>query len=118
VTRLPPGLRSFERSREKRSARRLAYASIEFCEGGVEELVEFIPSWRRNSAFSASNDSISASRRVTSWLLRAARIGVIVEHAAIHRAEDRHAVCVTNFRRDGGPTAGPVRRPSRRSRPR
>ena len=50
-----------ERSRDERSVRRLALASIESFDGGVEEFVEFIPSRRRNSAFSASNVSTRAA---------------------------------------------------------
>jgi hypothetical protein len=43
MPRLPTGLRSAERSRDERSARRLALAAIESCEGGVKELVESRP---------------------------------------------------------------------------
>jgi hypothetical protein len=57
----PPGLRSFERSREERSARRAAFVSIESFEGGIEEFLELIPSRRRNSAFSASRLSTRAT---------------------------------------------------------
>jgi hypothetical protein len=59
-------LRSFERSRDERSARRAAFAPIESFEGGVEEFLEFIPSRRRNSAFSASNVSTRAANPTTS----------------------------------------------------
>jgi hypothetical protein len=62
----PPGLRSFERSRDERSARRAAFASIESFDGGVEEFVEFIPSRRRSSAFSASNTSTRVTNPTTS----------------------------------------------------
>jgi hypothetical protein len=54
-------LRSFERSRDERSACRAAFALIESFEGGVEEFREFIPNRRRNSAFSASKDSTRAT---------------------------------------------------------
>jgi hypothetical protein len=59
-------LRSFERSRDERSARRWAFAPIESFEGGVEEFVEFSPSRRRNSAFSASKVSTRATNPTTS----------------------------------------------------
>ncbi|MBV9143864.1 MAG: hypothetical protein JO115_23590 [Pseudonocardiales bacterium] len=62
----PPGLRSFERSRDERSARRAAFAPIESFDGGVEEFVEFIPSRRRSSAFSASNVSTRVANPTTS----------------------------------------------------
>jgi hypothetical protein len=59
-------LRSFDLSRDERSARRLAFASIESFDGGTEEFVEFIPSRRRSSAFSASNVSTRAANPTTS----------------------------------------------------
>jgi hypothetical protein len=59
-------LRSFERSRDERSARRLALTAIESFEGGVEEFDEFIPNRRRNSAFSASKPSTRATNPTTS----------------------------------------------------
>ena len=62
----PPGLRSLERSRDERSARRLALAPIESFDGGVEEFVESIPTRRRNSAFSASSASTRAINPTTS----------------------------------------------------
>jgi hypothetical protein len=58
-------LRSFERSREERSARRAALASIESFDGGIEEFLELIPSRRRNSAFSALRLLFSDSRLST-----------------------------------------------------
>jgi hypothetical protein len=61
VARLPTRLASFERSRDERSTRRAAFAPIESFEGGVEEFREFIPSRRRNSAFSASKLSTRAT---------------------------------------------------------
>jgi hypothetical protein len=39
----------------------LAFASIESFDGGVEEFVEFIPSRRLSSAFSAANVAFSVS---------------------------------------------------------
>jgi hypothetical protein len=54
-------LRSAERSRDERSARRAAFTPIESSEGGIEEFVEFIPNRRRNSAFSASKVSTRAT---------------------------------------------------------
>jgi hypothetical protein len=39
----------------------LAFASIESFDGGVEEFVEFIPTRRLNSAFSAANLAFSDS---------------------------------------------------------
>jgi hypothetical protein len=59
-------LRSFERSRDERSARHAAFAPIESFEGGVEEFPEFIPNRRRNSAFSASRLSTRATNPTTS----------------------------------------------------
>jgi hypothetical protein len=59
-------LRSFERSRDERSARRAALTPIESFEGGVEEFVEFIPNRRRNSAFSTSRLSTRATNPTTS----------------------------------------------------
>lgn len=56
-----PGLRSFERFHDERSARRAAFAPIESFNGGVKEFVEFIPNRRRNSAFSASKVSTRAT---------------------------------------------------------
>lgn len=53
-------------SRDDRSARRLALASIESFDGGLEEFVEFIPNRRRNSAFSASSASTRAANLATS----------------------------------------------------
>jgi hypothetical protein len=44
----------------------LAFASIESFDGGVEEFVEFIPSRRLNSAFSASNVPTRAANPATS----------------------------------------------------
>ncbi len=61
----PPGSRSFDLSRDERSARRLALAAIESSDGGAEEFVEFIPSRRRNSAFSVSNPATRATNPAT-----------------------------------------------------
>jgi len=57
---------SFDLSRDERSARRLAFASIESFDGGTEEFVESIPSRRRSSAFSASKVSTRAANPTTS----------------------------------------------------
>ena len=46
----PPSLRSFERSRYERSARRFALAAIESADGGCDELVESRPSRASSSA--------------------------------------------------------------------
>ncbi len=54
-------MRSFDLSRDDRSAFRLAFVSIESFDGGIEEFAESIPSRRLNSAFSASNAAFRAS---------------------------------------------------------
>ena len=62
----PPGLRSFERSRDERSARRLAFASIESAEGGIEEFLESRPNRASNSAIRACARSNCALKPATS----------------------------------------------------
>jgi hypothetical protein len=59
-------LRSFDRTRDDRSARRFAFAAIESFDGDIEEFVESIPTHRRSSAFSASTASSRAVSRSTS----------------------------------------------------
>ncbi|HWR47470.1 MAG TPA: hypothetical protein VN327_07660 [Pseudonocardiaceae bacterium] len=59
-------MRSGDRSRDERSARRLAFAPIESFDGGIEEFLESIPSRRLNSAFSASNVPTRATNPATS----------------------------------------------------
>ncbi len=65
----PPGLRSFDRSREERSAERFAlrsaFAAIGSFDEGVEEFPEFIPRRRRSSAFSASSAPTRSAKTAT-----------------------------------------------------
>ena len=49
----PTGLRSFDRSRDERSARHLALAAIESCDGEIAELVGSRPSRASSSAIRA-----------------------------------------------------------------
>lgn len=62
----PPGLRSADRSRDDRSARRLALAAIESAEGGLEELVESRPSRASSCAIRAWVRSSSEAKPTTS----------------------------------------------------
>jgi hypothetical protein len=59
-------LRSGERSRDERSARRLVLAAIESADGGIEELVESRPSRASSSAIRPWARSSSEAKPTTS----------------------------------------------------
>ena len=65
----PPGLRSLDRSREERSARRFAlraaFAAIGSLDDGAGEFPGFIPRRRRSSAFSASSAPTRSAKTAT-----------------------------------------------------
>jgi hypothetical protein len=66
MPRLPTRLAILRTLPRRAIRRRAAFAPIESFDGGVEEVVEFIPNRRRNSAFSASKVSTRATNPTTS----------------------------------------------------
>jgi transposase InsO family protein len=62
----PPGLRSFDRTRCERCARRFPFAANQSCDGGVEEFVESTPNRASSSAIRAFARSSSADKPTTS----------------------------------------------------
>lgn len=57
----PPGLRSFDRTRYDRCARRFPFAASKSCDGGVEEFELSLSHCRFNEAFSARNSALAAT---------------------------------------------------------